>query len=579
VNFRIQVLKARQQNFFCGESLSAGRPLLEKICCLAFAENMFVFLNILWLFRTSKYVLFWLYLWQLKEYHIGRFIDHFKTNKGKKILFDYFQILKVILLIFLLIDKSFFIYLFFVLFLVYLIEVILFFWKIVKKSAKKPMITSKTLFLIVSCFIILFIFLFWIFEFKNESQFLWLILFDILVPVIISFVVILFQPFFVLIRNYILGKARQKLQKIKSFSGLKVIAITGSYGKTSTKEFLATILSRKYKVLSTKEHQNSEIGVAKCILNGLKPSHQIFIAEVGAYNKGKVKQVCKMLAPDIGVVTGVNEQHMALFGSMKNLLSAEGGEELAESLPKNGLLIVNGDNRHCLELLKKNNNLSPEREKIYSINNKSINSDIWAEEIEIGKDSAFFVAANKDKNIAHFQANVLGRQNVQNLLCAILTANELGMNFDEILEAVKQIKPEQAGMVVKQGKYGINIIDSSYSANPDGVLADLDYLSLFENKKVVVMPCLIELGPKSSEIHQKIGKKIAEVCDLAIITTKDKFKYIKKGALEAGAGGRVIFIENPKEIFSKITTFCKSGDTVLLEGRASNSLLKILVSQ
>ncbi len=535
---------------------------------------MFFLLNILWFFRTSKYVLFWLYLWQLKEYHIGRFADHFRTHKGKKILSNFLQIFKIVLLAFLFISRDLFIYLFLVLFLVYLLETLLFLYGVIKKSVKKPAITSKTLFLIIVSFVFIFLFLFWIYDFENEAQFLWLLAFDILVPVIFSFIVILFQPFFVLIRNYILKKAGQKMQKTKPLSGLKVVAITGSYGKTSTKEFLTTILSKKYKVLSTKHHQNSEIGIAKCILNELKPSHQIFIAEVGAYNKGKVKQVCKMLSPDIGVVTGVNEQHMALFGSLQNLLSAEGGGELAECLPKNGLLIVNGDNKYCLDLLKKSNNLSPEKEKIYSVDNKSVNSDIWAEEIEITKGSLFFVATNKNKELAHFKVNVLGKQNIQNLLGAILVANELGMSFSEISEAVKQIKPEQAGMVIKQGKHGINTIDSSYSANPDGVLADLDYLSVFENKKVVIMPCLIELGTKSSEIHQKIGKKIAEVCDLAIITTKDKFEDIKKGASEGA--GKIIFIENPQEIFSKITTFCKSRDTVLLEGRVPVKLIKLL---
>ena len=88
-------------------------------------------------------------------------------------------------------------------------------------------------------------------------------------------------------------------------------------------DLIISYLSKKYKVLKTKEHQNSEIGVAKCILNDLKSEHEIFIAEVGAYNKGKVKEVCSILRPEIGIVTGINEQHLALFGSMENLLSAE----------------------------------------------------------------------------------------------------------------------------------------------------------------------------------------------------------------------------------------------------------------
>ena len=158
------------------------------------------------------------------------------------------------------------------------------------------------------------------------------------------------------------------------------------------------------------------------------------------------------------------------------------------------------------------------------------------------KDYISFIAIDKNKEMAHFKVKVLGKQNVQNLLGAILIAKELGMSFGEISEACKNISQEQAGMVLKQGKHGIDIIDSSYSANPDGVFADLDYFSIFKGKKVIVMPCLIELGEKSSEIHEKIGRKIAEICDLAIITSKDKFKELKKGAMEAGMQEKEYFI-------------------------------------
>jgi UDP-N-acetylmuramoyl-tripeptide--D-alanyl-D-alanine ligase len=543
---------------------------------------MLLLLSTLWFIFELKYILFWLYLWQLKEYHVGRFVDHFRTHKGKKLLFSFGQILKLVLLFFLLLDNNSFLYLYPILFLVYFAELALLFRAILNKSIKKPIRTFKTLFLISVSFAVVILFLLLNLGLQEPAQAQRLLIFDILTPLIVSVIVLLFQPFFVTFRNNVLRKAKEKMMKIKSLSGLKVIAITGSYGKTSTKEFLATMLSEKFKVLSTKEHQNSEIGVARCILDDLKPSHQIFIAEVGAYNKGKVREVCSVLRPDIGVVTGVNEQHMALFGSLENLLSAEGGGELADCLPKDGILAVNGDNKYCLELLKKSSNLPESREKIYALSNRKMDSNIWTEDIETAKDSVSFVAANKNKNLAHFNVKVLGKHNIQNLLGAILVANELGMSFEEISEACKNIKQEQAGMILKHGKHGIDIIDSSYSANPDGVLADLDYLSVFGTKKVIVMPCLIELGKKSSEIHEKIGKKIGEVCDLAIITSKDKFEDIKKGALEAGIKPKNILClpdgsqATTQEIYSMITLFCKSNDAVLLEGRVPATLIKLL---
>jgi UDP-N-acetylmuramoyl-tripeptide--D-alanyl-D-alanine ligase len=536
---------------------------------------MFILLNTLWLAWELKYILFWLYLWQLKEYHIGRFVDHFNTHKGKKLLFQPLQIVKLILLICLFVNNNLFAYLFSILSLIYFIELIIFIRGILRRSFKKPVRTFKIIFLTLISLVFVVSFLVWTLKLKEDVQLAWFIAFDILTPFIVSIIVLLFQPFFVIIRNNTLRQAQGKLDKIKELSGLQVVAVTGSYGKTTTKEFLLTILSKKFKVLSTSKHQNSEIGVANCILQDLKPSHQILIAEVGAYNKGKVKEVCSILKPKIGIVTGINEQHLALFGSLKNLLSAEGGGELEEALPKNGVLVVNGDNKYCLDLYKNSN----KNKKIYSLSNKVIDSDIWAHEISVHKDYISFVAIDKAKEMMHFDAKVLGKHNIQNLLGAILIAKELGMNFGEISEACKDILQEQAGMVIKHGKHGIDIIDSSYSSNPDGVFADLDYLSVYPNKKVIVMPCLIELGDKSAEIHEKIGRKIGSTCDLAVITSKDKFENIKKGALKKGLRAKnILLCDSTQEIYSAITLFCKSGDVVLLEGRVPTDLINLLQS-
>jgi len=532
----------------------------------------YLLLSTLWFIWIAKYVLFWLYLWQLKDYHVGRLFDHFRTHKGKKIIFNYLLIFKIILFVFSIIlgfDPS----LLLILFLVYLAESVIFLRQVYLKTFKKPVITFKSMFLVGVSFLAVFAFLLW----NKDKSFVWFLGFDILTPIIVSIIVLFFQPFSVVIRNKTLRKAKDRLETIRLLNDLTVVAITGSFGKTSTKEFLTTILSKKFKVLSTNRHQNSEIGVANCILKSLKPNHQVFIAEVGAYDKGKVKEVCNILKPKIGIVTGVNEQHLALFGSLQNLLSAEGGGELAEAITKDGILAVNGDNKYCLDLIKKSNNLPPNKEKIYALNNKTVDADVWAEEIEVHKDFVSFVALNKNKEMIHFKVNVLGKHSVQNILGAILIANELGMSFADISEACKNIASEQSGMVLRTEKHGINIIDSSYSANPDGVSADLNYLSVFNGKKVVVMPCLIELGEKSSEIHEKIGRKIGKICDLAIITSKDKFKEIEGGFNETKKGGaKCEFCDNPEDIYSMITLFCRSGDAVLLEGRVPGELIKLL---
>ncbi len=538
-------------------------------------SKTFILLSAFWFIWELKYVLFWLYLWQLKEYHVGRFIDHFRTAKGKKLIFSYEQILKLFLLILLILDQGLLNPILYLALILYFAELVLFLKVIFNKALKTPKKTLKTLILIVASFAVAVLFLFWVARFKALSQLALLLGFDILTPIIISVVVLLFQPAFVFFRNNILKKAAEKIERINQSGQLKVIVITGSYGKTSTKEFLSTILSKKFKVLKTNNHQNSEIGIARCILDNLNSSHQIFIAEVGAYNKEKVKEVCAMIKPEIGIVTGVNEQHLALFGSLENLLSAEGGGELVDALPKSGLLVVNGDNKYCLDLYRRANI----KKKIYSLDTKITDSDLWSESITVSRDGVSFLTIDRSGNLNHFGVKVLGKQNVQNLLGAILVAREFGMSFEDISDACKDISQEAAGMTIKNGKHGIDIIDSSYSSNPDGVFAELDYLSIFHNKKVIIMPCLIELGDKSSKIHSKIGKKIGKVCDLAIITTEDKFKEIKNGAMKSGMDEKnIILCSSPQDIYSIVSLFCKPNGAVLLEGRVPPGLIDLLKS-
>jgi len=494
---------------------------------------MLTFLNTLWFIRETKAVLFWIYLWQLKEYRFSRLLDHFHTEKGKNLLFNKLIFLKFILIL------VFFIYPLyspFILIILYSFEGAKALIDFFKKTLKKPVLTKKAVFLIsvalileISVILILSqIFLFQ--EITSGSWFaFWLLIFDILTPVITSAIVILFQPLAILGRNQIIKRAIRKREQFKS---LLVIGITGSYGKTSTKEFLYAILSEKFNVLKTKEHQNTEIGVSQCVLNDLKPEHQIFIVEMGAYCRGEIKLLCDITKPKIGILTGINEQHMATFGSLENII--KGKYELIESLPKDGIAFFNAQNKYCVELYNKTT---------------SIKKFLYGENVKI-----------------------FGGEN---LLVAMAVAKELGMTEEEISKAVEKIENKLPGIQQKRGINGLIIFDATYSANPDSVIGHLEYLKTLrqaQGKLVVVMPCLIELGKATIEVHKRIGQKIGEVCNLAIITTKERFKEIKEGA-----GEKAIFLENPKEIFEKIKNFCKEGDVVLLESRVPSQLISLLL--
>jgi UDP-N-acetylmuramoyl-tripeptide--D-alanyl-D-alanine ligase len=521
------------------------------------------FLSFFWFFRQIKSILFWLYLWQLKEYHIGRFVDHFRTEKGKKIFLNKIFILKIILLFFFIYASSLQSPLLWVIFFLYFFEFLKWLYDFSKKQILKPIFTSKTIFLFSFNFLFTFFYLFVFFQ-NREFLIFWLLIFDILGPAIFSGIVLTFQPITFLLRSSIIKKAKKKREKFKD---LLVIGICGSYGKTSTKEFLATILKEKFpgEVLKTKDHQNSEIGISKCILNELKENHKIFVVEMGAYNRGGIRLLCDIVKPKIGIITGVNEQHLATFGSIENLILAEGGKELIESLPKDGLVIFNGEN----EILRQIYQETKIKKRIVGISKKDF--DLWAGNIKVKREVLFFQVFAKDGEMGDFSLNLIGAQNIQNLLLAICCAKELGMNLKDISKAVKKIRQEQSGVKLMKTKEGLNIVDATYSANPDSVISHLEYLKVWSGKKVIVMPSLIELGYASKEIHKKIGKKIFEVCDLAIIVTKDRFKEIKETAKE-----KVIFLEKEKKIYERIKQFNGENDIILLEGRLPKEFLSLL---
>ena len=427
-----------------------------------------ILISIVWFLVFTKLLIFWVWLWQLKEYHLGRFRAHFETQKIRKFLFSFHGI-------------------------------------------RYPKLTPKVIVILIVGISIEFLILFY---FYSVPVFLLLI---ILAPVIFSLLVLVFQIPATILIKITLKKAKEKRERFKD---LTVIGITGSYGKTAVKEFLYEILSEKFNVLKTEKNINAEIGIAKTILNELKPEHQIFIAEIGAYEIGKIKQVAQMIKPKIGILTGINEQHLSTFGSLENIRKA-----------KNEIL-------ECSEIKIDYNDL-----------------DLTATDIAIGKEFVFFKVDGVD-----FKVNLLGKHNINNILLAASCAKKLGMSLEEISKACLKIKPEQGGMKFLK-RNGLIILDASYSANPDGVIADLEYLKFYQGKKVIIMPCLIELGDVAKEVHQRIGKKITEVCDLAVITTKDYFKEIK------GENKNIFLIENPENIVAKVRELSNQETVILLEGR------------
>jgi len=556
---------------------------------------MITALSIVWLFCSLKAILFWLYLWQLKEYHWGRFRAHFRTLRGRLILLNKTLAIKLFFIIGYLatpliarisllipFDPTLYpIYLSFFLFLFYFFGAAKTVYGFLSGTLIRPVFTKKAifLFLLASGLFALAPFLFYSLlnriPAKCSANFAGcfvqtVLLIDILSPLIVSLIVLFFQPFTALWRNYVIYQAKKKRA---SFKKLIAIGITGSYGKTSVKEFLYEILSRRFNVLKTEAHQNAEIGISRCILERLNSQQEIFIAEMGAYNCGGIRLLAGIVQPKIGILTGISEQHLDTFGSQENIIRTK--FELIESLPEEGTAILNGDDANIKDQILniKNYNLKVKNIKFCATESRN---DIWAENIAVERERISFRAKTTGGEEADFQVNLLGRQNVINILLATQCAKELGMSLKEISEAARNINPKQSGITLIKGRDGLNVLDSTYSANSQSIIAHLDYLALWPGKKAIIMPSLIELGTASEAVHQKIGKKIAEVCDLAIITTFDGLKALRQGAAEVKDNFPITYSENSEETIKIIKDNFKEGDIVLLESRVPEKIINYL---
>ena len=243
-------------------------------------------------------------------------------------------------------------------------------------------------------------------------------------------------------------------------------------------------------------------------------------------------------------------------------------------MPEDGIAILNGSNKIIWDLRENVKNQKLKKVIFSSINNQEAN--IFAKSIQEKKDGLLFdVLINKQQQA--FNLKLLGKQNIENILLATACSLELGLSLEEISSICGDIEDITGMIKLSKGINGIDLIESTYSSNPNSVIAHLSYLNHWTGRKIIVMPCLIELAQSSSRNHVMIGEKIGEVCDLAIITTGDKFREIKEGASRKGMKeDSLMFIESPEKIYEKIKDSVGAGDVVILEGRLPIKLTKLL---
>ena len=318
--------------------------------------------------------------------------------------------------------------------------------------------------------------------------------------------------------------AKKKLKSMQP--NLKVIGITGSYGKTSSKNILNDILNIKYNSLATPKSLNTFNGLMITVNNQLSKFDDIFIAEMGAYVRGEINGLCNLVNPKYGIITSIGTAHLETFGSEKNIQL--GKMELIEYLPSDGVGVLNRDDpkQRDYKIRKKNH------AKILWIGIDSKDVDVRASNIKCSyKGTTFDVTFKDDKTKYSFETKLLGKHNVYNILAGIALGYEFGLTIKELQQGVKKVRPVEHRLEIKRlGNF--YQIDDAYNSNPVGAKGALEVLKMMDGDKIVVTPGMIELGAKEKELNKEFGKEISTVADKVILVGEKRTLPIKEGLLE-----------------------------------------------
>lgn len=355
-------------------------------------------------------------------------------------------------------------------------------------------------------------------------------------------------------RRYYLRSAKQVLRAHRP----TVIGIAGSYGKTSTKMILSSILATKHPTLATPRSFNTPMGLCRVVREQLGAEHRFFVAELGAYQRGEIAGLCRLVEPTIGVLTAVGPEHLERFGSMENVKAAE--FELIAALPPNGLAVFNGEDETCRELAK-----HAGCRVIFAGGNDD--PDLWAEDVALTPEGLRFRIIHRDGRNVAVQTALLGRHNVTNILAASAVALECGVDFAELPEAIRALEPVEHRLQLLPNPNGIVVIDDTYNANPRGAAAALETLAAFQGgRRYLVTPGMVELADLTDAAHRDFGRQAAAVCDAVILVGPRQTRAIAEGLSESGFGpDRLIVTRNLDEATEHLKTLLRPGDAVLFE--------------
>jgi UDP-N-acetylmuramoyl-tripeptide--D-alanyl-D-alanine ligase len=367
---------------------------------------------------------------------------------------------------------------------------------------------------------------------------------------------LLLRPYEVLNRMRVKGIIASKVANLKS---TRVVGITGSYGKTSTKMVLGQLLS---SALITPKSYNTLFGIYKVVDYELEPRYRTFVCEMGAYQIGQIREFCSLMHPHIGMLTGINETHLERFGSLENTIT--GKFEILQHLRRDGLGIANLDNVHIRENIK--------RAKVpvigYTVDGQTCPDCCRIAQVsawEIKNGHMHFVLLYQGRTI-RFVTSLLGHGHLQNLVGAIVCAWELGEVPEVLVDRVAGLKQIPRRLEYRQ-ESGMHILDNTFSSNPDSFRESLRVLGSFPERKILVTPGIVELGGQEEKIHHALGGLAAQICtDVVLVGRSRQTSALYDAMVEAGFDKqRLTSVERSAEVQAILDQRGEPGDAVLFE--------------
>ncbi len=494
------------------------------------------------------------FMLQLEHYHLLRFLDWFYKNKKSKKIFIpiIISIISIILMIFIKFKTLGYYEL-----LLALVTLPYIFYRQEKKKIK---LTNRMIRLMgLTCIAVLLIFSVTYFLLNKNFTLLEILYFNLiinnfLVVDLVIFSELLAIPIEKYYQNKFIVKARQK---ILLNHNLKVIGITGSYGKTSTKFIIGAILKTEYNMCVTPNSYNTPMGVTLTVNNYLRNIDDYFVCEMGASQVGDIIELCHIVYPKIGIISSIGPQHLETFKNIKNIITTK--FELIESLPRNGLAILNYDNYYIRNYKIKNSI------KVLSYGVEQANVDYYALNISYGIYGSTFEVQFPNKERYLYKTKLLGKHNICNILAGIALADYLKLNLNKVIYAIEQLEPVEHRLELKNFPH-YNVIDDSFNANIEGCANALDILACFNQKKIIITPGMVELGREHYEHNYRFGEKIAKICDYVVLVGKKQTKPILNALIDIQFPEENIYVTNQfADGFNHIVGRFKKDFTVLIE--------------